>query len=198
MTLKKLSYFVASKTILKKIAAILLIAVFIFNVIGYNWIFSYMESRATARLEKKISTGQYNDDQLLEIKIPIKVPYYTSTKYETYYGETQFNGEHYRYVKRKISGDTLYLLCLPHTEKDNIVEAKKDFINSANDIQNNNIPQKQEHQSLLKLFQNDYLQQGKINVVAFEASRSQNLRSFDSFLISQFEPQAVAQPPELV
>ena len=184
-------------TALKKIAAILLIAIFIFNVIGYNWIFSSLENKATTRLEQKIDSGQYSDDQLLEIKIPISVPYYSNTKFETFYGETQFNGEHYRYVKRKISGDTLYLLCLPHIEKDNIVAAKKDFINSANDIQNN-APQKQEHQSLLKILQSVYLQQGKISEVDLQITGVQNLLSPDSYLITQFEPQTVAQPPESV
>jgi len=156
-----------------------------------------MENKATTRLEQKIDAGQYSDDQLLEIKIPISVPYYSNTKFETFYGETQFKGEHYRYVKRKISGDTLYLLCLPHTEKNELIAAKRDFINSVNDIQNN-IPQKQEHQSLLKILQSIYLQQGKMSEVDLQMTGVQNLHSPDSYLITQFEPQTAAQPPELL
>lgn len=157
--------------------------------------FSYMENKATERLEQKIDAGQYNEDQLLEIKIPIKVPYYSSTKYETYYGETQFNGEHYRYVKRKISGDTLYLLCLPHTEKDHIAAAKKDFINSVNDIQNN-APKKQEHPSLIKILFSKYLSQEKVSAGDLSITGLQKLNSPDSYLISQFDPQTPSQPPE--
>ncbi|MES1218205.1 MAG: hypothetical protein ABUT20_22055 [Bacteroidota bacterium] len=183
---------------MKKIAAILLISIFIFNVIGYKWMFSYMENKATARLEQKINAGQYSDDQLLEIKIPISVPYYTSTQFETYYGETQFNGEHYRYVKRKISGDTLYLLCLPHTEKDNIAAAKNNFINSVNDLQNNNTPQKQGHSSLIKILMSKYVQQEIISAGDLQIMVLQNLHSSNSYLISQFDPQTVAQPPECV
>ncbi len=183
---------------MKKIATILLIAIFIFNIIGYKWAFTYLEDRATSRLEQKIDDGQYSDDQLLEIKIPISVPYYTSTKFETYYGETKFEGEHYRYVKRKISGDTLYLLCLPHTEKDNIAAAKKDFIKSINDAQNNNTPQKQGQPSLIKMMLSEYLQQGKINDCILQITSLQNLHSFNSHLTSQFDPQTVAQPPECI
>jgi len=160
--------------------------------------FAYMEDKATARLEQKIDAGQYRDDQLLEIKIPISVPYYTTTKFETYYGETQFNGEHYRYVKRKISGDTLYLLCLPHTEKDNLVAAKKDFINSVNDIQNNNTPEKQGQSSLIKILICKYVQQEKIEAGDLQIICLQKILSPDSYLISQFDPQSIAQPPEFI
>ncbi|MBK5272338.1 MAG: hypothetical protein JJE22_15125, partial [Bacteroidia bacterium] len=125
-------------------------------------------------------------------------PYYTSTKFETYYGETQFNGEHYRYVKRKISGDTLYLLCLPHIEKDNIIAAKKDFVNSANDIQGNDDPQKQGHPSLVKILMSKYLQQEKNAGNDFQITGLQNLHSPDSDLISQFDPYTIAQPPECI
>jgi hypothetical protein len=157
-----------------------------------------MEDRATSRLEQKIDAGQYSDDQLLEIKIPISVPYYTNTKFETYYGETQFHGEHYRYVKRKISGDTLYLLCLPHTEKDNIAVAKKGFIKSVNDSQSSNTPQKQGQPSLVKIMLSDYFQQEKINDCTLQITAFQKLHSFNSQLISQFDPQTVAQPPEFL
>ncbi|MES1226387.1 MAG: hypothetical protein ABUT20_63515 [Bacteroidota bacterium] len=182
---------------MKKTAAILLMSVFIFNIIGYKWVFTYIEDKATSRLEQKIDAGQYNEDQLLEIKIPIKVPYYTSTKYETYYGETQYNGEHYRYVKRKVSGDTLYLLCLPHTAKDEIAAAQKDFIKSVNDVQNNT-PQKQGQPSLVKMMLSEYLQQEKINDCVLQITGLQKLQPFDANLISQFDPQTVAQPPELI
>jgi len=160
--------------------------------------FTYMEDKATARLEQKIEAGEFSEDQLIEIKIPIKVPYYSSTKYENYYGETKFNGEHYRYVKRKINGDTLYLLCLPHTEKDNIVAAKKDFINSVNDIQNNNTPEKQGHPSLVKILMSKYVQQDKISASDIQITFLTKLHSPDSYLNSQFIPQTLGQPPESI
>jgi hypothetical protein len=185
-------------TILKKIAAILLISIFLFNIIGYKWVFSYLEGKATQRLEAKIDAGQYSEAQLLEIKIPLQIPYYTDRKYEACYGETQFNGEHYRYVKRKVSGDTLYLLCLPHTEKDNITAAKKDFIKSVNDIQNNNTPQKQGQPSFIKLMLSEFLQQEKVNDLGLQLTGLQKSHAQDSYLISQFDPQAVAQPPEMI
>lgn len=185
-------------TILKKTAAILLIVIFLFNIVGYRLAFNYLENKATQRLEQRIDAGQYSDNQLLEIKIPLKIPYYTGTKYEVCYGETQFNGEHYRYVKRKVSGDTLYLLCLPHKEKDNIAMAKTDFVKSVNDVQNNNSPQKQGQPSVIKIILSEFLQQQKLNDLSLELSVLQHLYSQNSNLITQFDPQTAAQPPEMI
>jgi hypothetical protein len=157
-----------------------------------------MEQNATQRLEEKIDAGQYSEAQLVEIKIPLQIPYYSDTKYEACYGETQFNGEHYRYVKRKISDNTLYLLCLPHREKDNIAAVKTDFIKSVNDIQNNNAPQKQGPPSFIKLMLSEFLQEQKMNDPGLQLSVLQKVYSQNSRFISQFDPQTAAQPPEIL
>ena len=106
----------------------------VFNFAGYRWLFSAIENNATAALEQKISAGEYTEDQLLEIKIPLNMPYYSDKEYENVYGETDFNGEHYRYVKRKVSNNTLYLLCLPNKEKTGIAKVKNEFTKAVNDI----------------------------------------------------------------
>jgi hypothetical protein len=182
---------------LKKIAAILLISIFLFNIIGYKWVFSYLEEKATQRIEGKIDAGQYSESQLLEVKIPLQIPYYSDTKYEACYGEIQLNGEHYRYVKRKISDGVLYLLCLPYKEKDNISAAKTDFVKAVNDAQNNNAPQKQNQPSVIKLLLSEFLQQQKDNNPDLQLSVLQKVYSHNSYLISQFDPQTTAQPPEI-
>ena len=106
----------------------------VFNLVGYRWLFSAIENKATANLEQKISSGEYSDDQLVEIRIPLNMPYYSDKDYENVYGETDFNGEHYRYVKRKVSGNTLYLLCLPNKGKTSVVKAKNEFTKAVNDV----------------------------------------------------------------
>jgi hypothetical protein len=106
----------------------------VFNLLGYRWLFSVIEKNATANLEQKIAAGKYSDEQLVEISIPLNMPYYSDKDYENVYGETDWNGEHYRYVKRKVSGNTLYLLCLPNKEKTSIVKVKNEFTKAVNDI----------------------------------------------------------------
>jgi len=179
---------------LKKIAAILLLGVMLFNLAGYRWLFSAIENKATAQLEQKISAGEYTDDQLVEIRIPLNMPYYSDKDYENVYGETDFNGEHYRYVKRKVSGNTLYLLCLPNKEKTNLVKAKNEFAKAVNDIPSND--GSQQKTSLIKLLTTEF----QVN----EAVEHENnfplipLSWFDSNDIekSLFIPVTDAQPPE--
>lgn len=183
---------------LKSITAILLISIFLFNVVGYRWVFIYLEEKANQRLEEKIDAGQFSEAQLLEIKIPLQLPYYSDSKYESCYGETEFNGEHYRYVKRKVSGNTLYLLCLPHKEKNNIAAAKKDFIKAISDIQNNNTPQKQEQPSVIKLMLSEFLREEKVNDFALQLIKPKDLYSPDCYLASQFKPKTPAQPPDFI
>ena len=157
-----------------------------------------MEQKATQRLEEKIDAGQYTEAQLLEVKIPLQIPYYSDTKYEACYGELRLNGEHYRYVKRKISDGVLYLLCLPHKEKDNISAAKTDFVKAVNDAQNNSVPQKQNQPSLIKLLLSEFLQQQKDDNPGLQLLAGKNKYSRNSYLISQFDPQTTAQPPEIL
>jgi hypothetical protein len=135
---------------LKKIAAILLLSLMVFNLAGYRWLFSAIENNTTAILEQKISAGSYSDDQLVEIRIPLNMPYYSDKGYENVYGETDWNGEHYRYVKRKVSGNTLYLLCLRNKEKSSLVKAKNEFTKAVNDVPSNKQGSQQKN-TLIKL-----------------------------------------------
>lgn len=167
----------------------------VFNLAGYRWLFSAIENKATAKLEQKISAGRYNDEQLVEIRIPLNMPYYTDKDYENVYGETDFNGEHYRYVKRKVSGNTLYLLCLPNKEKTSIANAKNEFTKALNDIPGNK-PGSQQKNGLIKLLTTEF----QTNPTTFDINSysisslsfvSRNADAKDLFI-----PLTDAQPPE--
>ena len=103
-------------------------------IAGY---FLQLKKMQLLTLEQKISAGKYSEEQLVEIRIPLNMPYYSDKDYENVYGETDWNGEHYRYVKRKVSGNTLYLLCLPNKEKTSIAKVKNEFTKAVNDIPGN-------------------------------------------------------------
>jgi hypothetical protein len=111
-----------------------------------------MEKQATVRLEKKLDAGSYDVNDLVEVKIPLNLPYYTDwTGYEDFNGEAEYKGEIYQYVKRKVTADTLYLLCIPHTEKNDLQIAKSDFYKSANNLQHDGAPQKGNQPPAIKL-----------------------------------------------
>jgi hypothetical protein len=140
---------------LKKTAAILLLSLLVFNLVGYRWFFSIIENNASEKLEQKISTGSFNEDQLVEIRIPLNMTYYSDKDYEEVYGETDWNGEHYRYVKRKISGNSLYLLCLPDKENTSIAKVKSEFTKSVNDIPANKQGSQQKN-TFIKLMTSEF------------------------------------------
>ena len=180
---------------LKKIAAILLLSLLVFNLAGYRWLFSAIEKNATANLEQKISAGKYSDEQLVEIRIPLNMPYYSDKDYEDVYGETDFNGEHYQYVKRKVSGNTLYLLCLPDKEKTSILKEKNEFTKTVNDIPGNK-EGSQQKSGLVKLLTTEF----RVNETAFDINdysiSSLSFVSRNADAKDLFIPLTDAQPPE--
>ncbi len=179
----------------KKIAAILLLGLMLFNLIGYRWIFTAIENNVTAKLELKISSGNYSEDQLVEIQIPLNMPYYSDKGYENVYGETDWNGNHYRYVKRKVSGNTLYLLCLPHTDKNNIVKAKDEYAKAVNDVPSNKQGSQQKN-NLIKLLTTEFCTTGvSVDENNFSAI-SLSWFSRNTEIKNLFTPLTDAQPPE--
>ena len=167
----------------------------LFNLIGYRWIFTAIENKATAKLEQKISSGDYNEEQLVEIQIPLNMPYYSDKGYENVYGETDWNGNHYRFVKRKVSGNTLYLLCLPNVEKNSIVKAKDEFTKAVNDVPANKQGSQQKN-NLIKLLTTEF----RINEASVDENNfyaiSLSYFSRNTEIKNLFTPLTDAQPPE--
>ena len=167
----------------------------VFNLVGYRWLFSAIENKATANLEQKISSGEYSDDQLVEIRIPLNMPYYSDKDYENVYGETDFNGDHYRYVKRKVSGNTLYLLCLPNKEKTSIVKVKNDFTKAVNDVPANKQGSQQKN-DFIKLLTSEFKISELFTNENDFSSLSLQFISRNTAVTNLFIPLTEAQPPE--
>jgi hypothetical protein len=123
---------------LKKITAIFFLLLFSFNWFGYRLYFDYLLQKTDKDLEVLFDNNLYNDAQLIEFKIPLHLPYQTSwTSYQRYDGEITLNGTIYKYVKRKLSNDTLYLMCLPNSNKMRLETAKINFFKNSNDLAQN-------------------------------------------------------------
>lgn len=124
---------------MKKIASVLLMSLLLFNWFGYNLVVNYLQQKADTHLEALLDDRLYDDSQLIQLKIPVNLAYQTSwAAYERYDGEVEMNGLLYKYVKRKLSNDTLYLMCIPNTKKMNLEDARGDFFKNTNDLAQNN------------------------------------------------------------
>lgn len=134
-----LSYFASPKPILtglKKTAAILLSALLCFNWYGYRLVTGYLQYQADLQLEVRLDNNDYDESQVIELRIPLHLPYHNDwSDYERYNGEIEFRGVHYKYVKRKIEKGDLVLLCLPDNAKHRIQSAREAFFNLVNDLQ---------------------------------------------------------------
>jgi hypothetical protein len=124
---------------LRKIVSALLILIFLFNLFGYQLVTNYMQRKADTQLESRLDNNRYEESQLIEIKVPLNLPYQTSwSAFERYDGEVEMNGILYKYVKRKLANDTLILLCIPNQQKMDLQTARDDFFKNTNGLSQNN------------------------------------------------------------
>ena len=109
----------------RKPAAIFLLLVLLFNIVGYRVWFYYAEKKSDSRMEALLNKNQYDEDDLVLLKVPLNMPYQIEqTQFERVDGEVTLNGRIYKYVKRRVSQGNLLLLCLPDTHKMSLKKAK--------------------------------------------------------------------------
>ncbi len=120
---------------MKNFITIILLAVHLFNLAGYSIFFRYLQQRSSEQTLQHIERGAYSDDELVLVKVPVLLPYSANWKdYERYDGEIEWGGVHYNYVKRKITDDTLYVLCLPDKKRTELNEARIAYARQVNDL----------------------------------------------------------------
>jgi len=169
----------------------------LFNIVGYRFVFAYLEKKSTEKLDLAIDKGNYDHQNLIEIKIPLNMPYVSDKDYEDAYGETEINGTNYQYVKRKISQNILYLLCLPNYEKNMLVAAKHTIEKNAVQLDNKKSNQKNPVTFLSKALQQEYVQTNYVGLIYVVNSsyisfpKTSNTKAGDLFPIL-----TPSQPPE--
>lgn len=123
---------------MKRIVAIFFLVLFAFNWFGYRLMFDYLQQKTNSTLETLLDAHSYADSELIELKIPVHLPYQnTWSKSERCDGEIEINGILYKYVKRQLAYDTLYLMCIPNTKKMHLETAKNDFFKRQNGLMQN-------------------------------------------------------------
>lgn len=122
-------------TILRRLASAILIFILLFNLFGYRFVADYIQVRNDRQLEARLDKDKFNESELVELKVPIHLPYQNSwSDFERYDGEVKLDGILYKYVKRKISNDTLIVLCIPNQQKMDLISAKNDFFKTTADL----------------------------------------------------------------
>lgn len=112
-----------------------MLSIHLFNLAGYTLLFDYFIQRSDEQLIQQLQAHQYNDHELIEVKLSLHTPYLSSwSDYEQVNGEAEVNGIYYTYVKRKVHNDTLYLLCLPNKNKTQLNAARIEYANKVQDL----------------------------------------------------------------
>lgn len=130
---------------MKKPAAIFLLLIFLFNLGGYRLWYYFEQQRSDMRMAITLDNDEYDESDLVAIRIPLSLPYQTDWKeFERTDGEIELQGKIYKYVKRKVQNGELVLMCIPHHDKMQLNSAREDFFKYANDLAQNNSNKKSE------------------------------------------------------
>lgn len=169
----------------------------LFNWCGYRWVINMIQERADSKLEAKLDNNDYDESQLIEIKVPINMPYQTSwADFERYDGAIEVNGIHYKYVKRKIENGQLVLKCIPNETKQRLQTARDDFFKLVNDLQQDHSAKKSNTNTVIKSALGDYDQQQTTNVVALQITIANTFVTYQSHLVKNNYHLTPEQPPE--
>ena len=133
--------------------------ILVFNWAGYRLLTTYWENKANTRLEAQIDQKDYDEAQLISIKIPAAhlSSYSHSGSFERIDGQIEIGGVLYKYVKRLLLNDTLEFLCVPNHNAMGVQTAKNEFFQLVNDLQHNGKEGKTgQHPGSSKDFSADY------------------------------------------
>lgn len=177
---------------MKKLTSILLLSIFLFNMVGYKLFFLYLEQQANWRMESKLEL--INENDLIAIKVPIRLPYQTDWKeFERVDGEMTIKGITYKYVKRKILRDTLILLCVNFKEKTTLKKGSNDYYKNIHGL-----TAEHNKKGSVKTYKVDYYQVATATVFT-EFSRLRKTIYFDNvfFCVSGFLSPVKLPPKQL-
>lgn len=172
----------------------------LFNWCGYRWVINWFQESADIQLEARLDKNDYDESQLIEIKVPIGMPYQTDwAGFERYDGEIEVNGIHYKYVKRKVQDGQLVLKCIPNETKQRLETAKDDLFKIANDLQLDHSAKKPAAPAsiLVKNVLGDYDDPKSFSIAAlYNTLAGQTYNIYQPVLITDHLHATPEQPPE--
>lgn len=178
---------------MKKLAAIFLLSLLVFNTVGYRFVFTILDNAAAEKQDARIDAGNYDEASLIEVRVPLNMPYQERvTEFERHYGEITVNGIVYTYVKMKVDNNELILKCIPDVNRQQIKNSENNLAkaNSSQDMENNG---KKQHNSFSKNVISDY--DNKDQAYDLQANRTVVLVSYPEFTTSVVTA-SIAPPPQ--
>lgn len=120
---------------MKQVLAICCLLVLCWATVGHRVATAYAQWQSDVELVTQLDEGNFSESDLFTIKVPISLPYQVDwQQYQRVDGEIEVDGVVYHYVRQKITNDTMFLQCIPHTQKNNIAAASVKIFESLNDL----------------------------------------------------------------
>jgi len=114
---------------MKKLFAITMLGLLLFSSAGYRLWVNWLEWHAQHQLQQDIEANRYSNAELIEITVPINLPYTTDWHdWEQIEGNVQANGKVYQYVERKLEKGHMTYRCLPNRQMELVVNARDNFV----------------------------------------------------------------------
>lgn len=185
---------------MKRIAAILLLCLLLFNWVGYEVYTAILQADADKTMVADLDRNNYSDADLILIKVPAVhlSSYVNSKEFERVDGQIEIDGVHYNYVKRRFSEGSLELLCIPNNTATHIQSAKDEFFKLVNDLQHPGQSKKtDQHNTSFKGFNAEYY--ADMQTYAIPDLTPVRLKATDHYLLrvpSVYLTRA-GQPPDL-
>jgi hypothetical protein len=171
-----------------------MLLILVFNFIGYKFLIQYLENKSSVAIDKIIASTSYKEEDLVEVTVPLQMPYYSDSRQEFINGEINFGGVHYNYVKRQVKNNVLHIWCLPNLQKTKLKQLNETIAKSSNskDAESKTLL------SIYKLLDTDYEMPfntySKVNITAKTSTKFsvQNISCK-----SLFTPQKTIKPPSV-
>ncbi len=145
---------------MKKFASIFFLSILLFNWIGYRLLSSLLEEKANTAFIASLDNNQYNDDDLITIKLPSNIPYYTnSDHFNRMEGAIELNGKQYNFVKCRMYRDSIEYLCIPNNYRTKLTNARNEFYKVVNDLQHSSQGKKSGNTESIKSLLSEYYQE---------------------------------------
>lgn len=181
---------------MKKLFAVIVLVVFLFNIGGYYLFFWGLHFNATVELTQKLDQGDYPSEKTFEFKIPLSVPYpIYGNGFDRARGDFEHEGKFYSLVKQKLENDTLFIICIKNEKKQQLAKAFTDYANVSNDT--GNAASKAGSDLLSKLFK-DFNGSGFLEVIQCEGwSRKINFSGITEAPVEMYT-EIVSPPPNFL
>ena len=161
---------------MKRVAAIGLLLLLLYHVLGQALVVWVEEWRENRQLTERLSVYHSTDD-LVEFEIPVPLHQYgATTTEETGGGEFEYGGKFYNIVRQQLRNDTLHLFCFQDSGKLQRHSDLSDFIQKNITGDDQSAPQKSG--TVVKASASDYAQRpGGWLIFVYEDSLSSSLPS---------------------